>query len=136
MMTNPEMPAKEKQTVEGSETTRAGRAYVPDVDIYEDEEGLWLWADMPGVEQNSVEVEIDDEVLRIDGLVNPTDYEGLAPVYSEYNVGNYARRFTLGNAGAFDQSKISARMVNGVLELHLAKAEKAKPRRIPIAVEG
>ena len=50
------------------------------------------------------------------GVAQAQEYEGLTPVYTEYNVGNYLRRFTLTNAQHFDRDQISARLVNGVLE--------------------
>jgi len=71
---------------------------------------------MPGVTQDQVEVDLHDNVLRLEGRVSPQEYEGLTPVYTEYNVGNYLRRFTLTNAQHFDRDQISARLVNGVLE--------------------
>jgi HSP20 family protein len=132
-MTTQELTPKEKQELQDKEQTRPGRTFVPDVDIREDEQGLWLWADMPGVSPDDVDVEVHDNVLRIEGRVSPQDYEGLTPIYTEYNVGNYLRRFTLANAQHFDRDQISARLVNGVLEVKLPKAEKAKPRRIPVS---
>jgi HSP20 family protein len=132
-MTTQELTAKEKQELQEKEQTRPGRAFVPDVDIREDEDALWLWADMPGVTQDQVEVELDDNVLRLEGGVSLQEYEGLTPVYTEYNVGNYLRRFTLTNAQQFDRDQISARLVNGVLEVTLPKGERSKPRRIPVS---
>ncbi len=132
-MTTQELTPKEKQELQEREQTRPGRAYVPDVDIREDEHALWLWADMPGVEQDQVEVELHDNVLRIEGRVSLKDYEGLTAVYTEYNVGNYLRRFSLSTAEQFDRDHISARLQNGVLEVELPKVEKAKPRRIPVS---
>ena len=132
-MTAQELTPKEKQELQEKEQTRPGRTFVPDVDIREDEHALWLWVDMPGVTQDQVEVELHDNVLRLEGRVSPADYEGLVPVYTEYNVGNYLRRFTLTNAQHFDREGIAARLVNGVLEVKLPKAEKAKPRRIPVS---
>ena len=129
-----ELTPKEKQELTDREQTRPGRTYVPDVDIREDEQALWLWADMPGVDQSSVEVELHDNVLRLEGQVSTKDYDGLSPIYTEYNVGNYLRRFTLASGERFDRDNVSARLVNGVLEVRLPKAEKAKPRRIDIAV--
>jgi HSP20 family molecular chaperone IbpA len=70
-------------------------------------------------------------VLSIEGRVSLEDYENLTPIYTEYNVGNYARRFTLSNE--IDTDRITARMFNGVLELELPKAEHAKPRRISVS---
>jgi len=129
-MTTQELGVHDKQELKSQEATRPGRAYVPDVDIYETSEGLWLWADMPGVDEKSISIDLTDNVLTLEGQVSLKDYENLAPVYTEYNVGNYVRRFTL--SSEIDGDRISARMTNGVLELSLPKSERAKPRRIPI----
>jgi HSP20 family protein len=133
MAENQEMTPKEKQELKEQEQTRPGRTYVPDVDIREDDEALWLWADMPGVSSDQVEVELHDDVLRIEGHVTFDPYKGLSPVYTEYNVGNFARRFTLADGARFDAEHVAARLVHGVLEVKLPKAAKAKPRRIPIS---
>jgi HSP20 family protein len=86
---------------------------------------------MPGVDDLSLEVELADGVLSLFGRVSVKEYENVKPVYTEYNIGNYARRFTLSKE--IDSDRISARMINGVLELQLPKAERAKPRRLAIA---
>ncbi len=130
-MANQELTPREKQELTRDEQTRPGRTYVPDVDIYETADSLWLWADMPGVDEHSLELNVADGVLSIQGRVGLQDYDNLTPVYTEYNVGNYARRFTLSNE--IDAERIKARMTNGVLELELPKAERAKPRRIAVA---
>jgi HSP20 family protein len=130
-MANQELTPREKQELTRDEQTRPGRTYVPDVDIYETADSLWLWADMPGVDEHSLELNVADGVLAIQGRVALQDYDNLAPVYTEYNVGNYARRFTLSNE--IDAEHIKARMINGVLELELPKTERAKPRRIAVA---
>lgn len=130
-MANQELTPREKQELTRDEQTRPGRTYVPDVDIYETADSLWLWADMPGVDEHSLELNVADGVLAIQGRVALQDYDNLAPVYTEYNVGNYARRFTLSNE--IDAEHIKARMTNGVLELELPKTERAKPRRIAVA---
>jgi len=130
-MTPQELSVRTKQELKGEEQTRAGRTYVPDVDICETPNSLWLWADMPGVDEQSIQINLADGVLSIEGHVSLKDYENLAPVYTEYNIGNYARRFTL--SSDIDAERIKARMTNGVLELELPKAERAKPRRIPIS---
>lgn len=128
-----ELEKVEKKTLEESQEapTRAARTYVPDVDIWEGPDALALAADMPGVARDSIEIDLRDDVLTIQGTVSLAGYEGLRPLYSEYNVGNYYRRFTLGET--IDQSRISARMDDGVLTLTLPKREKAKPRRIALA---
>jgi len=128
-MTNQELnPATKQETRE--EVTREGRSYVPQVDIYETKEGLWLWADIPGVDESSLNVHLDNGVLTIEGQVDVTQYENTTPLYTEYNVGNYVRRFTLSND--VDSDRIVARMQNGVLALEIPKAERAKPRRISV----
>jgi len=129
-MTEQELTVRNKQEVTAQEGTRPGRAFVPDVDIYETPEFLHVWADMPGVDDTSVSLHLADGVLTIEGQVAVKEYENLAPVYTEYNVGNYLRRFTLSND--IDVDKISAKVTNGVLELQLPKAERAKPRRINV----
>jgi HSP20 family protein len=130
-MANQELSTQGKQELKQDEHTRPGRTYVPDVDIYETADSLWLWADMPGVDEHSLEINVADGVLSIAGQVSLQDYDNLAPVYTEYNIGNYARRFTLSNE--IDLERIKARMTNGVLELELSKAERAKPRRITVS---
>ena len=129
-MTNQELNVREKQETP-QEVTRAGRTYVPNVDIYETKDGMWLWADMPGVDEQSINVQLDDGVLTIEGQVDVKAYENVTPLYTEYNVGNYVRRFSL--SSEVDSERIVARMQNGVLTLELPKAERAKPRRIPLS---
>ena len=130
MASQNELATKEKQQAPGTEQTRPGRYFVPDVDIAEDEDCLWLSADMPGVSEKEVDIVLKDGVLTITGTVSATAYDKLAPLYTEYNVGNYIRQFTLNEA--IDESRIKARMANGVLELGLPKHERAKPRRIEV----
>jgi len=129
-MTAQELAAREKQPVQGQEKTRAGRYFLPDVDIYETNEALHLRADMPGVKDQDVEVTLENGILTIEGKVLIDTYQGLSPLYTEYNVGNYFRQFELNEA--LDESKISAKMKDGVLELELPKGEAAKPRRIEV----
>jgi HSP20 family protein len=128
-----EITTKEKQELaRPHEQTRPGRFYVPDVNIYEFDEALKVWADMPGVKEKDVEVLLKDGVLRITGKVATDMYVGLRPMYTEYNVRNYYREFFLNED--IDESRIRATMRNGVLELELPKKEQAKPRRIEVRV--
>jgi HSP20 family protein len=113
------------------ETTWAGETYQFVVDIWENEQALTLQADLPGVSKDEVEINLDKDVLTIGGRVGVGEYEGLRPLYSEYNVGNFFRRFTLGET--IDQGKISADMDDGVLTVTLPKRESAQPRRIKIS---
>jgi HSP20 family protein len=128
---NREIATKEKQPLaKPQEQTRPGRYYVPDVNIYEFDGSLKLWADMPGVKEKDVTVTLKDGVLTIVGQVATDMYAGLRPLYTEYNVGNYYREFALNED--VDESKITATLRNGVLELELPKNEKAKPRQIEV----
>ncbi len=131
-MAKHEVEVSHKQELSGEESTRSGRTYVPQVDLCETADSLWLWADMPGVDDKSVEVRLAEGVLSIAGQVSLKDYENLAPVYTEYNVGNYFRRFSLSEH--IDTEHIKARMTNGVLQLELPKSARAKPRRIEVTV--
>jgi len=129
-MTDQEIAAKGKQPVEGKEKTRAGRFFLPAVDIHEFGDSIKLWADMPGVKDSDVQVTLKDGVLTIVGTVSTEAYEKLSPLYTEYNVGNYFRQFELNED--IDDKRIGALMKNGVLELTLPKSERAQLRRIEV----
>jgi HSP20 family protein len=112
----------EKQEVaeSGAERTRDRVAFVPRVDIYETNDGIFLVADMPGVDEKSVDITLEKDVLTIDGYVEPVAPEGYRLAYAEYRVGDYQRRFTLSDQ--IDRDGIEAMMKDGVLRLHLPKA--------------
>jgi HSP20 family molecular chaperone IbpA len=118
-----ELSTKEEKTV-------PARYYVPPTDIYETAEALTVVMEMPGLEKKDLTVTLEDAVLRVEGRIDFSKYESLEPVYTEYNVGHYARAFTVGSA--VDQDKIGAQLNDGVLTLTLQKTEAAKPRRLPI----
>ena len=126
-----ELEARPKQKVERrEETTRPGAYFQPAVDILETKDELVLVADMPGVPSDGVDVGLEGDELSIEGRVRTGDYDGLKPLYCEYGVGSYYRRFTLGEM--IDRDGIKAQMKNGVLELRLPKAERARARRITV----
>jgi len=133
-MATREITPKEKQEVKETDETRPGRYYVPDVDISEDDSSLRLWADMPGVREDKVTVDFDNDVLTIRGEVSLEDYEGMNPVYTEYNVGSFVRRFTLSSSARFDIDGIAANVARGVLEITIPKLERARQRRVPVRV--
>jgi HSP20 family molecular chaperone IbpA len=130
-MTEQELAVKNKQEVTREEPTRPGRTYQPEVDIYETPEALYLWADMPGVDDKQLNIHLADGVLTIEGGVSLDDYKDLSPVSTEYNVGNYLRRFAISDD--IDADGIQARVTNGVLELKMPKSERAKPRKIQVS---
>ncbi len=121
---------EKKELVSKEEKTVPARYYVPSSDIYETDDALTMVMEVPGVERKDLEVNLENDVLRVDGRVDFSKYEGLEPLYTEYNVGHFARSFVLSNK--IDQQKISAQFDNGVLTLTLKKAEKAMPRQIQI----
>ena len=126
-----ELEAKPKQKVERrDETTRPGSYFQPAVDIFETKDELVLVADMPGVPPDGVDVDLEGDELSIEGRVRSGEYDGLKPLYVEYGVGGYYRRFTLGEM--IDRDGIKAQMKNGVLVLKLPKAERARARRITV----
>src|SRR5215211_3237015 len=126
-----ELQVQQKREADKSqEPTMPLRHFLPDADIFETEQALTVVLEMPGVDRENMEVTIEDNVLSVEGRVDFSKYAGLQPIYSEYNIGNYARSFRI--ASQIDQSKISAEVKDGVMTLTLPKAESAKPRRIKI----
>jgi HSP20 family protein len=126
-----ELQVQKKREVEKKEeTTIPARVFLPNADIYETPNDLKVVLEMPGIEKNNVEINIEDDVLHVDGRLDLSKYSGLQPLYTEYNVGHYARSFQL--SSKIDQSKIGAEMKDGVLSLTLPKAEEAKPRTIQV----
>ena len=123
-------PQEKKELVEKEEKTVPARFYVPYTDIYETEHALTLVMEMPGVERENIDVGIEKDVLQVEGRIDLSSYAEMEPVYTEYNVGHYTRKFSL--SSKIDQARISAEMADGVLTLTLPKAEEAKPRRIEI----
>lgn len=115
---------------EGAERTRALPVYAPRVDIVETEDALEILADMPGVTRDSVEVTLEQRVLTIRGRADTSLPEDLAPLYLEYQPGDYERAFALSDA--VDPSGIEARVLDGVLHLRLPKAGPAKQQRITV----
>ena len=131
-MSPQELQVQKKRELEGKEeSTIPARTFVPTADIYEDQDSLKVILEMPGVEKGNVNVRVEEGVLVVEGRLDLTKYRGLQPLYTEYNIGNYARSFRLSNA--IDQNKIGAELTDGVLSLTLPKAEKAKARTIQVS---
>ena len=121
---------EKKELVTKGEKTIPARYYVPATDIHETAEALTLVMEFPGVERKDIDINLENDVLRVEGRINPASYEGLEPLYTEYNVGHFARSFTL--SSKIDQQQISADLSDGVLTLTLKKSKEAVPRRIAI----
>jgi HSP20 family molecular chaperone IbpA len=126
-----DLAVREKKELTGQEKTVPGRFFVPSTDAYETEDGLTLVMEMPGVMRESLDVSLEDGVLTVEGRLDFSKYQGLEPVYTEYNVGHYARSFSLSDK--VDQDNISAKIEDGVLTLTLPRAATARPRRIAVS---
>jgi len=121
---------KKRELDKKEEATIPARIFMPNADIYETPDSLTVILEMPGVEKNNVDVRVEEGVLQVEGRLDLSNYEGLTPLYTEYNVGHYARSFQL--SSEIDQNKIGAELRDGVLSLTLPKAEEAKPRTIQV----
>ena len=131
MATEKEIEVQQKKEVTSAEeATRSARYYVPGTDIHESDDALDIAMEVPGVARDGVEVTLEKDVLKVVAQVDFSNYEGLEPIYSEYEVGHFQRSFSL--SSKIDQGGISARVENGVLRLHLPKTRAAAPRRISV----
>lgn len=121
-----------KQEVEQSdvERTQARKAFVPQADIYETDQEIIVVADVPGVDENTIDITLEQGVLTINGSVEPTLPEGYSLAYAEYDVGDYQRSFRLSNR--IDQGGIEATVKDGVLRLRLPKAREAQTKKITV----
>ena len=126
-----ELQVQQKRELEKKEeTTIPARIFLPTADIYETEDALSVVLEMPGVEKNNVDVRVEGGVLKVEGRLDFSKYQGLQPLYTEYNVGHYFRSFQL--SSKIDHNRIEAQLKDGVLALTLPKVEEAKPRTIQI----
>jgi HSP20 family protein len=131
MASKQELQVQQKRELEKKEeATIPARVFLPTADIYETKDALNVVLEMPGVEKSSVDVRVEDGVLKVEGRLDFSKYQGLQPLYTEYNVGHYSRSFRLANT--IDQNKIGAELKDGVLSLVLPKVEEAKPRTIQV----
>ena len=112
------------------EQTRPGPVYLPAVDIFETGDAITVLADMPGVKADQLAVDLRDNVLTLTGRVTSNRAASETDVFREYEAGTFFRQFTL--AETIDQSKIDAKLADGVLRLELPKLERAKPRQITV----
>ena len=107
---------------EQTERTRDTRLYVPRVDIFETDETIHLVADIPGADENSIDITLEKNILTIDANVHAEKPQDYSITYAEYGIGGFRRKFTLSNE--IDQEKIIAEVKDGVLKLQLPKSQK------------
>lgn len=129
-MTEATIQKQEARDLEGAERTRTRRVYIPRVDIYETGDAVVLLADMPGVNEDDVDITLEKNVLTITGYVGARERDDYSLAYSEYSEGDYERTFALSDE--VDRNNIEAVMKNGVLKLTLPKAEEMKARKIAV----
>ena len=122
--------AETKSAANTPEQTRPGPVYSPAVDIFENDASITVLADMPGVKPRDLDIDLRENVLTLTGRVSASDVAGQQQVLREYEPGTFFRQFTLGSA--IEQSKIDAKLSDGVLRLELPKAERARPRQIAV----
>lgn len=115
-----------------SEGSRSDVALLPPVDVIEDAAGITLYADLPGVPKDKLNLQVEAENLTIEGEVALDMPQGMEASHVEVDVPRYRRVFTLSKE--LDSAKVSAEFKNGVLKLRIPKAEHAQPRKIEIKV--
>lgn len=121
---------KKKITSDKCVVTGKGEWYFPLSDIYETSDNFTILIDMPGVNAENLNIDMEDNEIIINGEVSQEEYADEKMVYNEYNIGHYHRHFVISDA--IDRNKIGAKISDGVLTLTLPKAEHVKPRKIEI----
>lgn len=123
--------AKAEETTT-AEMTRCGACYRPNVDIVEQADELVVLADMPGASAEHIDIDFKEGILTIHAKISPRQEESTQYLLHEYGVGDYWRNFQISES--IDASKITAEYADGVLTLHLPKAEAVRPRKISVQV--
>ena len=123
------LEARSKQEVQ-EEGTRPGPVFRPDIDILERPDAYTIFADLPGVDDRSVNVRLDQGTLVLDAQLATQPEPGWTPIHSEYRLGSYHREFRISDD--IDVGGVSAKMRHGVLELHLPKSAEHQPRAIAV----
>jgi HSP20 family protein len=124
-------PREKRELKESGERTEAGRFFSPYADIHETDRAVVVSLEVPGVDKNAIDIQLEKGVLTVKGTIDATKYESLRPIYSEYNVGNFVRTFTV--SPKIDSSGIAATVADGVLTIELPKAAEAVARRIAVS---
>lgn len=121
---------EELEIMEGTERTREVCCFVPRADIYEVDDQIVIVADVPGVNEDSIDITLEKDVLTINAYIDPVQPEGYSLTYAEYEAGDYQRSFKL--SSEIDREKIEATIQEGVLRLYLPKAPEAQTRKISV----
>jgi HSP20 family molecular chaperone IbpA len=105
----------------------------PPVDIYEDAEGITLMADMPGVSLERLTIEVDKDMLMVEGDASIDMPEGMEALYADVRSTRYRRSFSL--SGELESSQIDASLRDGVLSVRIPKRAEVRPRRIEVRAD-
>jgi len=114
------------------DTTRREAALLPPVDVIEDSSGITLYADLPGVPRDKLDLRVEGDQLRIEADFLIALPQGLEPSHAEVQLTRYRRAFTL--SSELDADQVGAELNNGVLRVRIPKAAHAQPRRIAVNV--
>ncbi len=104
----------------------------PATDIYESKEGVTLYVDLPGVSKQTLDIDVDQDILTIKAKIDLTTAKDMQPTYMDIRADVFERRFTLGDE--LDSSKIEAKLDQGALKLSIPRLEKHQPKKITIKV--
>ena len=118
------------QTRQDTPAEREEPALLPPVDVIEDATGITLYADLPGVPKDKLDLQVEADTLTIEGEVSLPVPEGMEASHVEVGLPRYRRAFTLSKE--LDASKVSAEFSQGLLTLRIPKSEHVQPRRIEI----
>ena len=125
-----EIQQQEESPSEDMERTRSRRAFVPRADIYETDNEIIVLADVPGANEQNVDITLEKNVLTIIAYIDPIRSGEYDIAYAEYEEGDYQRSFRLSDE--IDRDKIEASVSDGVLRLRLPKAQEAATRKITV----
>ena len=128
-MSTTQVTKREQETLRG-EPVRAGRTYVPAVDIIETDDRLTLLADLPGVKAEDLDITYEQGELTIHGKVRPRQESGTQFLLREYGVGDFYRSFRIGEG--LDPARFEAQLKDGVLTLTMPKTAELTPRKITV----
>jgi len=124
---------KEEMLPEQSERTRETRCFIPRSDVYETADEIVVVMDIPGAEQDQIDVSLEKNSRTVNAYCDPQGPDGYSLAFAEYEVGDYERSFRLSDQ--IDRGKIQAEYKNGVLRLILPKAAEAKKRKSEVKVK-
>jgi HSP20 family protein len=114
------------------EKSESGRVIQPAVDVFEDETGITVHADMPGVTREHLDIRIDRDTLTLTGEADIATPEGMQPLYADVRLNRYQRSFSL--SGELDAEQADASLKDGVLTLRIPKHARYQPRKIEVRV--